>query len=724
MQSTLNWSAMVSSYRWTDWTIMALHLCSSVLGLFGNLIICLVIVCNQNLRSSTYTLIGNMALSDLLNSAVIPLQWHFCSPIYFDLPSPDQLYHHPPSTWSAVNDRRLNQIPHAKSIDRPTMSASIASSGTTSSLSPSPSSLLSSRYDHKIQFAPSLSIEAPSSHRNTSRPKVAPFHRSINSTRSKDAVTRSTFTNHIPNPSVSLQSIASVNHTSRFLRRKRTIHMKYIDTLSTKELSTSLSNHSDNTNQASNAIRTLVRLVVRQLPNKGQQVCAALGAIHLATCYVSTLTMTAIAYSRYKLLHSPLRPHVRLRGLLITIWTVSITMAIFATISSMRVSIYFGSQSFVTCRLLLRPQSPDWSLRQLRVLILFLTQYVLPFALTTMLYVRVLHELRSCAMRHSSLRSSRSPFPLPKRTSCTSDSARSCGSVASIPLAGKSNGSLSQSTAVNSIWPLSTSYSSTSFPITSTGGRVAGVMAFGSTNVELRRTKRRLTHMLVWVLTLFAFCWLPIHVLHLIRFLFRPFQDQDYCDSSFLYLLLTWLAMSTFAQNPFLYMYFSREIRASVYRLLTACFPAAKSKRNDQVRTDERGHGHVHSNRRYWNAFTRQTYPAHRTSQSQGGNSRFFAPGLSFQFSSASLPNASIRRSATTNQITTPMIESSRLNESNQPKMSVSATALHQTPSSPVDSITLPSFSGSEYRLTWPSAAIQYPHKSNTSLSNSIFYCQ
>jgi hypothetical protein len=587
MQVSLNWSAMLVNYRWTDWTILALNLCSSVLGLFGNLVICIVIACNPNLRSSTYTLICNMALSDTISSLVVPLQWHFCTPIYFDLRVP-LLDSKPPHNSSEPSQSKAPFKLISNQLPLRIKPSSVAPMPVSSSPPP--------LYNHKLQLRRQSARFSPSASPSSG---VLTFDRSrsnhLDQAPSNATRIRLKRTIYMPSPSSNSTPVEHRSwptyHTLLRFNRNRTLFDRP-------------------TNDTFNArLSSIVGLVVRRLPNHGQQVCASLSTTHLATCYVSTLTMTAIAYSRYKLLHSPLRPHVRLRGLLIGIWSLSFLMALFATMCSMRVSLYFGSESFVSCRLLLRSQSSEWSKRQIRVLILFVTQYVLPFALTSLLYVRVLQELRSCAVRHSSFRSALQPLRLThvKRISCTSGSMRSA-SVASVQFAPKSS-LRSRSSGSSSIWPISS--------------------VFGAANAELRNTKRRLTHMLICVLTLFAFCWLPIHVLHLIQFLFRSFQDEEYCDSTFLYLLLYWLAMSTFAQNPFLYMYFSREIRSAIARLFG--FGSTDREANRDATTRRQGPS--------------PSFIANVVQTNQGlTNSRFFAVAPPFQTSSASLPVAATAR--------------------------------------------------------------------------------
>ncbi|KAJ6216252.1 hypothetical protein RDWZM_007409 [Blomia tropicalis] len=63
---------------YNDLIIFALYLLTVLSSLYGNIAVCYVSFVLRP-HSTTYLLIGNMAVSDLLSAVVIPLQWFFCS---------------------------------------------------------------------------------------------------------------------------------------------------------------------------------------------------------------------------------------------------------------------------------------------------------------------------------------------------------------------------------------------------------------------------------------------------------------------------------------------------------------------------------------------------------------------------------------------------------------------------------------------------------------------
>ncbi|XP_054168921.1 RYamide receptor-like [Oppia nitens] len=68
-----------------DWIILSMYFLTFLLALIGNIFICLVVYNKIKLRSTTYTLIVNMAISDIIGGIVIPGQWLFCSTYMLDM---------------------------------------------------------------------------------------------------------------------------------------------------------------------------------------------------------------------------------------------------------------------------------------------------------------------------------------------------------------------------------------------------------------------------------------------------------------------------------------------------------------------------------------------------------------------------------------------------------------------------------------------------------------
>ena len=75
----------ISSYEVTrDSIVLFLYLITAVLAIIGNVFVCLVVYKKANLRSTTYKLVVNMAVSDIIGGLSIPLQWLFCATFLLD----------------------------------------------------------------------------------------------------------------------------------------------------------------------------------------------------------------------------------------------------------------------------------------------------------------------------------------------------------------------------------------------------------------------------------------------------------------------------------------------------------------------------------------------------------------------------------------------------------------------------------------------------------------
>src|SRR6218665_1540613 len=61
-----------------DAAIMVLYFFTSVIAVIGNVFVCATIKKKSRLTSTTYLLIFNMAISDIIGGAVITGQWFFC----------------------------------------------------------------------------------------------------------------------------------------------------------------------------------------------------------------------------------------------------------------------------------------------------------------------------------------------------------------------------------------------------------------------------------------------------------------------------------------------------------------------------------------------------------------------------------------------------------------------------------------------------------------------
>lgn len=67
-----------------DWIIMVLYLGTALIAVLGNVFVCVTIHRKGRLSSTTYALIYNMAVSDILGGVVIPAQWALCATAVLD----------------------------------------------------------------------------------------------------------------------------------------------------------------------------------------------------------------------------------------------------------------------------------------------------------------------------------------------------------------------------------------------------------------------------------------------------------------------------------------------------------------------------------------------------------------------------------------------------------------------------------------------------------------
>ncbi len=76
--------AITVPYSHRDVFILFLYLLTAVTAITGNVFVCATIYRKKKLTSTTYVLIFNMAISDILGGAVIPAQWLFCSTVLLE----------------------------------------------------------------------------------------------------------------------------------------------------------------------------------------------------------------------------------------------------------------------------------------------------------------------------------------------------------------------------------------------------------------------------------------------------------------------------------------------------------------------------------------------------------------------------------------------------------------------------------------------------------------
>lgn len=79
-----NDQSMSSQILHRDTLILFLYMITAITAMLGNIFVCVTIFRKKRLNSTTYVLIFNMAVSDILGGFVIPAQWLFCSTALLD----------------------------------------------------------------------------------------------------------------------------------------------------------------------------------------------------------------------------------------------------------------------------------------------------------------------------------------------------------------------------------------------------------------------------------------------------------------------------------------------------------------------------------------------------------------------------------------------------------------------------------------------------------------
>lgn len=104
-----------------------------------------------------------------------------------------------------------------------------------------------------------------------------------------------------------------------------------------------------------------------------------------------------------------------------------------------------------------------------------------------------------------------------------------------------------------------------------------------NTRTKIVQQNQRVVRMIVAIVVIFAVCWLPVHVNHLLR----SFDVKTYCSlPAFLPLWFFWLAHFNCAINPWIWFMFSRHFRS----LLRATTIQSIIGRGTDSRKGENGH--------------------------------------------------------------------------------------------------------------------------------------
>ncbi|XP_076372830.1 G-protein coupled receptor 83-like [Tachypleus tridentatus] len=231
------------------------------------------------------------------------------------------------------------------------------------------------------------------------------------------------------------------------------------------------------------------------LPNWpfGQVMCGLLPFVQVTSVYVSSFTMVVIAFDRYRAIIHPLMPrkHTGNTRIITVIWVLAALLAISHAVFNKVIKV-FSYRLMTRCRVVY--PSPDKEYRKWHTFITTLTQYVIPLAMTTAAYGRI----------------------------------------------------------VVRIWRRETIGDVTEQQLTS----------------QLQ-AKRRTIKMLILVGIVFALCWLPLNLYHLII----DFNlSSEFLPSTTYFFMFHWLAMSSVCYNPFIYCWLNKHFRTSARKVFRYCF--------------------------------------------------------------------------------------------------------------------------------------------------------
>lgn len=127
----------------------------------------------------------------------------------------------------------------------------------------------------------------------------------------------------------------------------------------------------------------------------GDRGCGLMKSSQILSYYISTFTMTVIAFDRYRIVHHPLGTRMKPWLPITMIWLVS-TVFVLPTMVQMRISEYFTPKRLIYCRIVF-PSSVDLfstaPFRKFRATFVLVTQYIIPSVVSVILYALCLKKL-------------------------------------------------------------------------------------------------------------------------------------------------------------------------------------------------------------------------------------------------------------------------------------------------------------------------------------------
>lgn len=228
----------------------------------------------------------------------------------------------------------------------------------------------------------------------------------------------------------------------------------------------------------------------------GIVLCKALTYSLMVSSYVSTFTLTAIAFDRQRVLLHPLKPRMTKQTgtvVIIVIWVLSITLALpyglFNSVRDMDIFIVKVKR----CRSAFPEPSVLWE--QYLTIVTILVQYIIPLCIIGVAYTRIIHRLW---MRNQL-------------------------------------GYVTEDQRVRQI-----------------------------------RAKRKSIKLLIAVVVVFAICWMPLNLYHVLTDLHPNTKTFKY--DSLAFFICLWVAVSSTCINPFLYCWINPHFRTKIVDKKVCCY--------------------------------------------------------------------------------------------------------------------------------------------------------
>ncbi|XP_037040316.1 probable G-protein coupled receptor tkr-1 [Bradysia coprophila] len=122
--------------------------------------------------------------------------------------------------------------------------------------------------------------------------------------------------------------------------------------------------------------------------------CLMIKLIQIVSYFVSTYTMTAIAYERLHVMKSPFAPKTHPKWYIAISWIVGIMYITICTFN-VRVSEFFTPTELISCKVLFQIGFLNKPyVRTIRAVLLMLLQFVIPLGITSVMYTWLLIQLR------------------------------------------------------------------------------------------------------------------------------------------------------------------------------------------------------------------------------------------------------------------------------------------------------------------------------------------